>query len=174
MKSIRFLKPDPTPRTQAPKGTFFTRLCTPHNGLSNLSSLLYSKDVTDLYLWLSYVIQCLCRFSVVENGKIRDHLCYERMSLNTFKLYMSQLTLQVEINISEMLPRRLLLFLTGSQRWRCIRSECLRCLRPTTHSGFQLCYWLSLPNRMRRHRSWMNVPALWSSFLVFLVSAWIT
>lgn len=151
---------------------FSTLLRTPHNAQSIHSSLQYSKMVRDLYGWVSNVINCHRPFSVVENRDVREHLRYERISLNTFERYMSLLMRQVKNNISEMLQDKSILASDGQSTLEEHYVGTLVLFPTYSVQGFTtVCFALYLSQSMRLCRKRIKISASWRSCLVSLVSA---
>lgn len=86
----------------------------PNDDQIDLSKLLYRPRVLSTYGWLSYLIDWLHSFSVVQNDDFRMHvLLCSKLSLNTLKFYMVRLTIPFEASISGILPDSFALVLDG-------------------------------------------------------------
>lgn len=73
--------------------------------------LLFYARLISIYATFSFVIPCIRPFAAVQDENVQTPARYERVSLNTFELYMSTLTSFVEENILHCCPDRFSLVL---------------------------------------------------------------
>lgn len=70
-----------------PEKRFAPPIRSPPDDTVYVWTLLYFRRVFDICGLPSYVIHCLQPFAAVQNGDIREHFKYDKVSFKTFKRY---------------------------------------------------------------------------------------
>lgn len=83
------------------------------SGQRDLSKRHINSKIISIHGWISYLLQCLRPFWMVQNEDVCFHIWYDKSSLNNFKLYLSKLSTVFKANISRMLPKNFALIFDG-------------------------------------------------------------
>lgn len=104
-----------------------------HEQQKSLCKRLCCPKFISIQLWLSYVTHCLRPFAVVQNEDVQTHISFERVSLKTFKLYVSAQTSRVDDNILNCAPGRFSLVFVEKPLRKRIMWHFLQCFQIRTH-----------------------------------------